>query len=42
MVRIARSAGDLPRNSQMSPVAAVAMASAKGRALSCTGRNLRN
>ena len=32
-VRMARSATDLPRNSQMSPVAAVATASSRGRAV---------
>ena len=40
-VRIATSASARPRNSQMSPVAAVSRASSRARAASFTGRNLR-
>ena len=39
---IARSAIDLPRNSQMSPVAAVATASSRLNTDSSTARNLRD
>ena len=40
-VWIARSASERPRNSQMSPVAAVAMASSKGRAETFTAGKVR-
>ena len=40
-VWIARSASERPRNSQMSPVDAVAMASSKGREETFTAGNLR-
>src|SRR4051794_24093033 len=42
IVWIARSASERPRNSQMSPVAAVAMASSKGSVDSVTAGNLRD
>ena len=41
MVWIARSASERPRNSQMSPVAAVAMASSKSNTETFTAGNLR-
>ena len=40
-VWIARSASERPRNSQMSPVAAVAIASSSSSTVAVTARNLR-